>query len=234
MPYDGEIRNNRLSNPAKILAAYMRCSGISDAKQLAADLDIPLRTIQRLKLECATSANDASCAISGAPSTPLTPDMAAPVAPNAPDVALADTPLARANKELPSEVVISKNQQQQPERIVVDANQLYEKLASAAGIALSQMALGLQVCSEPQGWLNGGADLDRDVIPVVAALSKAAKPQSINSWKYYRNAVIRARDARLSGLPAPVISKSAEVVPFKLTTAVNLKPRLDPMEAANA
>jgi hypothetical protein len=60
MPYDGEIRNNRLSNPAKILAAYMRCSGITDAKQLAADLDIPVRTIQRLKMECAISgASDA-------------------------------------------------------------------------------------------------------------------------------------------------------------------------------
>lgn len=55
-----------ISNPAKILAAYMRCSGISDAKQLAADLDIPLRTIQRLKLEVATSDTDAKCAISGA------------------------------------------------------------------------------------------------------------------------------------------------------------------------
>lgn len=102
MPYDGEIRNNRLSNPAKILAAYMKCSGITDAKQLASDLDIPIRTIQRLKLECATCANDA---IYGASKTPVAPDMAAPVAPNAPDMAFSDSAhRARANKELPSEV----------------------------------------------------------------------------------------------------------------------------------
>jgi hypothetical protein len=73
-----------MSNPAKILLAYMRCSGISDAKTLAADLDIPIRTIQRLKLECATCANDAisdaakdaNCAIYGVSEAPNAPYMA--------------------------------------------------------------------------------------------------------------------------------------------------------------
>lgn len=99
-----------LSNPAKILLAYMRCSGISDAKQLATDLDIPIRTIQRLKLECATSANDAisgadetakdaKCAINGVEETPIAPDMALP------ETALACVSnTTRATNELPSEV----------------------------------------------------------------------------------------------------------------------------------
>ena len=233
MPYDGEIRNNRLSNPAKILAAYMKCSGITDAKQLASDLNIPIRTIQRLKLECATCANDA---IYGAPNTPVAPDMAAPVAPNAPDMAFSDSaPRARANKELPSEVVIPEIQQQQPEQIVVDANAIYEKLASAAANALNPLSIGLQVCSEPIGWIKSGADLNLDIVPTVAAISRSAAPQSINSWKFFRNAVTKARDARLSGLPPPKeIAKSAEVFAFKVTTAMNVKPRLDPpMEAVN-
>jgi hypothetical protein len=81
----------KLSNPAKILFGYMRASGITDAKQLATDLDIPLRTIQRLKLECASvvdanakrandaisgAANDAKRAISGVFEAPKAPDMA--------------------------------------------------------------------------------------------------------------------------------------------------------------
>ena len=174
--------------------------------------------------------------IYGAPNTPVAPDMAAPVAPNAPDMAFSDSaPRARANKELPSEVVIPEIQQQQPEQIVVDANAIYEKLASAAANALNPLSIGLQVCSEPIGWIKSGADLNLDIVPTVAAISRSAAPQSINSWKFFRNAVTKARDARLSGLPPPKeIAKSAEVFAFKVTTAMNVKPRLDPpMEAVN-
>lgn len=97
-----------VSNPAKILAAYMRCSGVTDAKQLSAALDIPLRTIQRLKLEASSlfdNATSVTSAISGVPQTPTTPDVAASVPPNAPDMALADASSAcagnttRATKE---------------------------------------------------------------------------------------------------------------------------------------
>lgn len=55
-----------ISNPAKLLRAVMRLMGVTDTRQLAAELDIPLRTIQRLKLECATDGADATSAISGA------------------------------------------------------------------------------------------------------------------------------------------------------------------------
>jgi len=108
MPSNCEIiktdQAGKLSNPAKILLAYMRAAGITDAKQLSTELNIPIRTIQRLKLECASvvdsNANSAKDAIYGAPKTPNAPDMAFSDAPNAPDMA----PLARANKESPSEI----------------------------------------------------------------------------------------------------------------------------------
>lgn len=56
-----------LSNSAKILAGFMKATGISDAKALSEALDISLRTIQRLKLDIATCAtdgvsSDATCA----------------------------------------------------------------------------------------------------------------------------------------------------------------------------
>ena len=47
-----------LSNSAKILAGFMKATGISDAKALSEALDISLRTIQRLKLDIATCATD--------------------------------------------------------------------------------------------------------------------------------------------------------------------------------
>jgi len=51
-----------ISNPAKLLRAVMRLMGTTDTRELAAELDIPLRTIQRLKLECATDGADATSA----------------------------------------------------------------------------------------------------------------------------------------------------------------------------
>ena len=144
-----------------------------------------------------------------------------------------DPSRARAYKESPTEIVLSKNQQQQqqqqPEKHnVVDANNLHEKLVSAAGDALSPLSIGLQVCAEPLGWINGGADLDLDIVPVVKALSKSVRAGTVNSWKYYRNAVIQARDSRLAGLPSPVAPKGAQVVPFKVTTATFVKPAPEP------
>ena len=93
-----EIQQNTMSNPAKLLAAYMRLTGTSDAKQIAADLDIPIRTVQRLKLECATAiygvdANSAKCAndaTGGVFEAPNAPYMAPPIAPIAPPVAFSE------------------------------------------------------------------------------------------------------------------------------------------------
>lgn len=51
---------NTISNSAKLLGAYMKATGITCAKTIAQTLDIPIRTIQRLKLECATCANSAT------------------------------------------------------------------------------------------------------------------------------------------------------------------------------
>ena len=53
-----------ISNSAKLLGGYMTATGITDAKTIAETLNIPLRTVQRLKLEYATSANDATGGVS--------------------------------------------------------------------------------------------------------------------------------------------------------------------------
>ena len=49
---------SELCNSAKILHAYMKLSGISSAKQLAETLNVNVRTIRRLKLEIAVTADE--------------------------------------------------------------------------------------------------------------------------------------------------------------------------------
>lgn len=90
-----------LSNPAKLLHGYMVATGVWDTAMLAQTFDIPVRTIQRLKLEIATqgeavpaTANSANCARYGAT------DAANCAISGASDA----KPLARAYMESPSEI----------------------------------------------------------------------------------------------------------------------------------
>jgi hypothetical protein len=103
MPRFAEESKTPMSNPAKVLLAYMRLSGQWDSRALAAEFDVPLRTIQRWKMECAASATDATGAISGVPlvhehnATRATD--ATDGAPRTPDLALArDLQRAQATK----------------------------------------------------------------------------------------------------------------------------------------
>lgn len=103
MPRFAENIKPAMSNPAKILLAYMRLSNIWDSRALAAEFDVPLRTIQRWKMECAASATDATGAISGVPSehehSATRATSATDGAPQAPDLALArDLQRAQATK----------------------------------------------------------------------------------------------------------------------------------------
>lgn len=102
-----------ISNPAKLLRAVMRLMGVTDTRQLAAELDIPLRTIQRLKLECATDGADASSAkdaINGVDSANSAISGAKPDAKDAISGACGARNPSRAcaTKESPSEIVISR------------------------------------------------------------------------------------------------------------------------------
>lgn len=103
---------NQVSNPAKLLAAYMNCSGITCAKIIAETLDIPLRTVQRLKLEAATlvdvtSAKDATCAISGVLTDANSAKDAISGVSEPEALACADK-TTRTTNELPTEVVIPR------------------------------------------------------------------------------------------------------------------------------
>jgi uncharacterized protein YdaU (DUF1376 family) len=102
------------------------------------------------------------------------------------------------------------NQQQSSQRPAVDAQGLFRRLADAANGSLYPLSVGLQVVAEPIGWMEAGADLEKDIIPVIKALGHKAKPQSIRSWVYFAGAVADARDARLRGLPPPNTPKNSK------------------------
>jgi hypothetical protein len=86
----------------------------------------------------------------------------------------------------------------------VDPKVLFETLSTAANGSLYPLSVGLQVVAEPLGWIEQGADLHKDILPVVRALSHKVKPKSVKSWKYFAQAVADAMEARKLGLPPPV------------------------------
>lgn len=103
-----------ISNPAKLLRGYIEATGISDARILSERLGIPLRTIQRLKLEVASAVDDASAkhAIYGASDAPKTPNTPYMAPPKTPDMAFSapEPSRAHATKESPTEINYSSNQ----------------------------------------------------------------------------------------------------------------------------
>ena len=108
-----DIPRKDISNPAKLLRALIHATGITDCKQLSEMLAIPVRTLQRLKLEVAetvdtATANDAKHAISGAATSAIS---GASTANDAISGASGASP-SRACIELPSEVLITEEKKE--------------------------------------------------------------------------------------------------------------------------
>lgn len=81
-----------------------------------------------------------------------------------------------------------------------DYDKLSEILFTTANGAMARGLAGLEVLSEPIRWLEGGCDLDLDVIPVIKARASRAAPGSIKAWKYFSSGVFEARDRRTAPL----------------------------------
>lgn len=235
MPYDGGNfkAEPKISNPARMLACLMETWQEWDSGTLARRTGIPVRTIQRLKLECATHAiggvsseyrQCATHAVHGATGT----------ANDATDGAGTELAPPRAQMESSSKIVSTENQQQQQQYTAADANEIYEQLSSAAGKALSPVAVGLHVVSDVIGWISDGADFELDILPTVKALARRTPAHKINSWGYFRQAVAEAKAKRERGLPDVIVSESG--LPFKVSpnTVRFAKPLLDEPEAAHA
>lgn len=84
-----------------------------------------------------------------------------------------------------------------------DPKELSGKLVSAANGSIANPASfpGLLNMSIPLMWIEQGADLERDVLPTVAAIGAKKHGKGIRSWDYFTAAVAEAMAKRKSGLP---------------------------------
>jgi hypothetical protein len=80
-----------------------------------------------------------------------------------------------------------------------------ERLIRAAGDCLDNPAncSGLIGLAVPRMWLDGGCDLELDVIPTLEAVGKRDRGKRIRSWDYFTQAVVDAKARRERGLPPP-------------------------------
>jgi len=209
-----------LSNTAKLLKAYMAATGVACAKTLSEALDIPLRTIQRLKLDiatCATSAMDGvlTCATSAT--------RGVFEAPNAPPVASAKervsphTPLPKENYPHLEDRLSTTTQHSDARARVADAalrldwRSIGPRITEACNGALANPATapGLLSMATPMMWIDQGADLDRDVIPTLTAAGQKFHGKGIRSWDYFTGMIAEAKAKREAGLPVVAVNQPA-------------------------
>lgn len=207
---DDENKTAELSNPGKLLRAYMQATGVHCAKALADSLGIKLRTIQRLKLEIAC-ANDAKCAISGAANSAN--DAINGVSQQSDGKKVSPTPPSKNNYHLeqplnPNSSVAPREAAAAAPLLKIDLAGMAERVTAACNGALASQAIapGLASMSTPLMWIEQGADLDRDVIPTLTALGKKYHGKGIKSWDYFTSPIAEAKARRERGLPTVTLT----------------------------
>ena len=231
-----------ISNPAKILRGYIEATGISDARILSERLEIPLRTIQRLKLEVASAVEDASAkhAIYGASDAPKTPNAPYVASPKTPDMAFSapDPSRAHANKELPSEVSLFNRQTDSRSREVSQS-------VNAPPAELKQAFNGSteNLLADIQRWMN--ADRQHAVKWLTTLLSIAGSDAVLAAYGQLLESQTKGKliadPIRYLGKTAPTLKGKQPATelaplmidgkPFKVTGVRYAKPR---DEVANA
>jgi hypothetical protein len=73
-------------------------------------------------------------------------------------------------------------------------------LRAALGPAGNDAAPGLCNLAPVLGWLDAGADLERDVLPAIRAKARTLAPASVRSWQFFAGPVADWRAARARGL----------------------------------
>jgi len=68
--------------------------------------------------------------------------------------------------------------------------QLFKKLLDAARPVMREMCTSIHDTSSVQILIDGGADLERDVLPAVREAAARKEPGSVSSWKYFAAAIV--------------------------------------------
>lgn len=80
---------------------------------------------------------------------------------------------------------------------------LQDKLLSACNGAAANPAAcpAILSMSEPIRWIEGGCDLELDVLPTIRERAHRMAPQSVRNWRYFSQAVADAKAAREAPMP---------------------------------
>lgn len=145
--------------------------------------------------------NDRSSLIPDRSSLPVRPDItrdittvvdrAAAIAAAVIASGVAAAPLAAAPTEPPAIVRPASE---------ISGKELIDRLQDAGGRALNLTKPIFHIAEVPRNWLAAGADLERDILPTIRAMSTNKPANSIHAWKYFESSILGARDARLAPL----------------------------------
>ena len=75
---------------------------------------------------------------------------------------------------------------------------------ASGGVCDSSKSANLQILSDPRAWIENGCSLYEDILPTIKAKCANRDPNSMHTWVYFHNPVLKARDRRLAKLPDPV------------------------------
>jgi hypothetical protein len=93
-----------------------------------------------------------------------------------------------------------------PPAIVQPVKQFHDlanKLHDAGGRALNLSRPILHVVEIPRNWIAAGCDLEKDILPIIGAMTAGKPPNSIGTWKYFEGAIMDAKAARCAPMSAP-------------------------------
>jgi hypothetical protein len=169
--------------------------------------DDPALLIQRTASEILEIQNSTSCKTVSGPQTAL-PDLANPDTGNQEVDPLPEKPdLA---KPLPAQPDLAnpyayKEKNRTKERVSSSSwtseefKNIEKSLKDALGVHSAQG--GMLSIGEPAKWIDGGCDLELDILPTVRRMVANHRGGPIVGWWFFTRAVVEARDRRLTPLP---------------------------------
>jgi hypothetical protein len=83
---------------------------------------------------------------------------------------------------------------------------LRRRLLEAAGSAVNEAHPAFLSLSDPIRWLEGGCDLEADIVPAIQRAVAAKRTGKILCWSYFDAAVQEARDRRLLPMETPRVN----------------------------
>jgi hypothetical protein len=106
-----------------------------------------------------------------------------------------------AVSSLPAAANPAETQTQEARPATPNVHALADMLHEAAGGAINLTRPAMHIMEVPRNWMQAGCDLEKDILPTIAAMCKGKDFASIASWKYFEGAIFSAKAAREAPMP---------------------------------